>query len=268
MDKTDQRTIRDFAEQWSRYPDNEGFYGSSELFADIIRPLIEVEEFKDRTVLEIGSGTGRIVTMLLAAGTRRVYAVEPAPEAFAALQRNTSAHRSRVECLNMLGQDLPAGLGVDFVLSIGVIHHIAHPDATMRACYRVLRPGGRCLLWVYGREGNETYLRFALPLRRVTVALPHMMLAGLCHALNGVLGGYIALCRWFPLPLRDYARNVIGRMSRDKRYLVIYDQLNPAHAEYYSQSDARRLLSDAGFVDVRTHHRRGYSWTVIGTRPL
>ena len=27
------------------------------------------------------------------------------------------------------------------------------------------------------------------------------------------------------------------------------------------------LLADAGFVDVRIHHRHGYSWTVTGVRP-
>ena len=27
-----------------------------------------------------------------------------------------------------------------------------------------------------------------------------------------------------------------------------------------------RLLEDAGFRDIELHHRRGYSWTAIGTR--
>ena len=56
-------------------------------------------------------------------------------------------------------------------------------------------------------------------------------------------------------------------MSRKKRFLVIYDQLKPAYAKYYTGAEAEALLRKAGFVDVRAHHRRGYSWTVIGTRP-
>ena len=31
------KTIGDFDEQWSRYTENSGFYGSKELFEDIIR---------------------------------------------------------------------------------------------------------------------------------------------------------------------------------------------------------------------------------------
>jgi hypothetical protein len=62
--------------------------------------------------------------------------------------------------------------------------------------------------------------------------------------------------------------NVIRRLSWKKRYLNIYDQLNPAYAKYYRRDEAIALLADAGFVDVRVHHRHGYSWTVRGTRPL
>ena len=62
-------------------------------------------------------------------------------------------------------------------------------------------------------------------------------------------------------------RSVLARFPRDKRRLVIYDQLNPAYAKYYREHEARALLSDAGFRNVRLHHRHGYSWTVIGEKP-
>jgi hypothetical protein len=59
-----------------------------------------------------------------------------------------------------------------------------------------------------------------------------------------------------------------ARSSRQgKRYLVIYDQLKPAHAKYYTHAEALSLMRRAGFSDIQAHHRRGYSWTVIGTRP-
>ena len=56
-------------------------------------------------------------------------------------------------------------------------------------------------------------------------------------------------------------------MTRDKRRLVIYDQLRPTYAKYYTGPEARELMSRAGFGDIRLHHRHGYSWTVVGTRP-
>jgi ubiquinone/menaquinone biosynthesis C-methylase UbiE len=35
---------------------------------------------------------------------------------------------------------------------------------------------------------------------------------------------------------------VIGRFSRHKRHLVIYDQLNPAYVKYYRQEETRQLF--------------------------
>ena len=63
-----ERTIHDFGEQWVHYGDNDGFYGSTELFADIIGPLLSREDFAGRRVAEIGSGAGRIVAMMLECG--------------------------------------------------------------------------------------------------------------------------------------------------------------------------------------------------------
>lgn len=268
MDALGAKTIHDFDEQWSTYTENSGFYASKELFEDIIHPWITAADLKDRIVVDIGSGTGRIVNMLLACDVSRVIAVEPAPRASAVLKRNTQANAARIDYRNIPGEALPHDLAADFVVSIGVIHHIPEPDGTIRACFGALRPGGKCLLWLYGKEGNELYLAFLLPLRRMMGRLPQRAVALVSHGLNALLDLYILLCRRIPLPLQDYVLNVIGRMSRNKRFLVIYDQLKPAYAKYYTGPEAQALLRRAGFVDVRAHHRRGYSWTVIGTKPL
>ena len=73
--------------------------------------------------------------------------------------------------------------------------------------------------------------------------------------------------RVFPLPLRDNMLDSFRRFTRERRRLVIYDQLNPAYAKYYSRDEAYDLLAAAGFVDIRLNHHKGYSWTVIGTKP-
>lgn len=257
------KTIADFGEQWTTYVGNEGVYGSTDYFFDIVSPLLTAEELRGAVVADIGSGTGRIVMMLLDAGARIVHAVEPSA-AFDILMRNTREAADRIVYHRIRGDELPAGLGLDLVVSIGVIHHIPEPAAVMRAIYHGLRPGGRCVLWLYGREGNELYLGLATPLRWVTTQLPHAGLVVLCHALNGVVGVYARAARRLPLPLAGYMRNVFGKMDRRTRYLAIYDQLNPAYAKYYRRDEAMALLSDAGFIDVQTHHRHGYSWTVSG----
>jgi len=162
---------------------------------------------------------------------------------------------------------LPRNGNLDYVFSIGVLHHIPDPGPVINTAFESLRPGGKMLVWLYGLEGNELYLRFVKPLRTVTTRLPAPVLAGVSHALNTLLSIYIVSCRFLPLPMRGYISNVFARFSRRNRFLVIYDQLNPEVAKYYSRTEAREMLEKGGFCDVRLYHRHGYSWTVIGTKP-
>ena len=262
----DDKTIKDFGEQWRQYSDNEGYYGSVELFSDILFPFLAVVEIKGCRVAEIGSGTGRIVNMLLQAGAGHVIAVEPS-EAFEVLRHNLMKPE-KVTCLNIRGDELPAYGDLDYVFSIGVLHHIPKPDPVVEAAYGALRPGGRFLVWLYGKEGNGLYLAFTKPLRVITKRLPHFLLACLVETIYWPLMVYVHLCRNLPLPLKKYMTSVLYKMSPRKRRLIIYDQLNPSYAKYYKRREAETLLIDGKFKNVRTHHRHGYSWTVIGEKPF
>jgi len=260
------QTIAAFGRQWVKYQDNSGFYGSGELFEDIFAPLLRPEEIHGCRVAEIGSGSGRIVRMLLAAGAGHVLAIEPS-EAFTVLTQNVCDCQDRVTCLRCTGENIPDTNELDYVFSIGVLHHIPEPNPVVRAARQALRPGGRLAIWLYGREGNGLYLTLLHALRLVTTHLPHSSLAALVWLLYGPLACYILACRILPLPLHGYMTEVIGKMSPEKRRLVIYDQLNPAYAKYYTRAEALELIRRAGFVDVQIHHRHGYSWTVLGTKP-
>jgi len=77
----------------------------------------------------------------------------------------------------------------------------------------------------------------------------------------------VAIAMVFRIPLAAYMRKVMFPLTPAKRRVVLYDQLNPAYAKYYTRQEARDLIARAGFVDVRMHHRHGMSWTVVGTKP-
>jgi SAM-dependent methyltransferase len=263
--KIQEKNIQDFGEQWSKYRNNEGYYGSKELFADIVLPLLNPDEIRNCKVADIGSGTGRIVNMLLEYGARQVIALEPS-NGFEVLKQNISSPE-KVICLKVTGEQLPATGDLDYVFSIGVLHQIPDPKPVVNAVFAALRPGGRFICWIYGEEGNELYLSVIRPLRLLTKLLPHNVLAALVWCLDWPLRFYMMLCRNFPLPLRKYLISHLSKFSPEKRRLVIYDQLNPSYAKYYTRKEAKGLLVDAKFEDVQLYHRHGYSWTVIGTKP-
>jgi len=259
------QTIKDFGEQWLKYRDNEGFYGSLELFSDMISPFLKLDEIKNCRVAEIGSGTGRIVNMLLAAGAKHVIAVEPS-DAYEVLCRNIQ-QPEKVTCLKITGDQLPPYGDLDYIFAIGVLHHIPDPGPVVEAAFKALRSGGHFFVWLYGREGNRLYLALIEPLRILTKHLPHFLLAALVEIIYWPLLFYIKFCHRLPLPLRGYMLSILEKMSPEKRRLIIYDQLNPAYARYYTRFEAEKLFSDGKFINIRIHHRHGYSWTVIGTKP-
>jgi SAM-dependent methyltransferase len=259
------RTIADFGEQWTRYPDSEGFFGSPELFDDIFRPLVSVQDVRGRRVAEIGAGTGRFVSVLARAGATHVIAVEPS-DAILVLKASTAGFGDRVSYLHATGDQLPGTGDLDYVFAIGVMHHIPDPDPVSAAAFRALRPGGVFAVWLYGREGNGLYLAAARSMWWLTRRLPHRALDLFVRLLYPVFWLYMTACRWLPLPLAPYMRRVMVPLTPAKRRVVIYDQLNPAYAKYYTRDEAEALLARQGFTNVRLHHRHGYSWTVTGVK--
>jgi SAM-dependent methyltransferase len=268
MSSLDQKTIQDFDKQWSRYDDNEGWYASLALFSDIISPLMNTDDLKGKVVVDIGSGTGRIVGMLLESGASHVYAVEPAPGAFNKLQKNVAsmARGKDVTTLNERGDAWTIDEPVDCAISIGVIEFISDPSETIKRCYDSLKPGGEIFLWLCSHEGNELYLKFIQPLRKITTFLPHFLLVGIVQLLYWILCAYRLVGNLIPLPLMQYLNTVWWPMSARKRRLVIYDQLNPTYLKYYRKQEALGLLEAAGFQNIEIHHRHGYSWSVKGKK--
>ncbi|MFI5348158.1 MAG: class I SAM-dependent methyltransferase [Elusimicrobiota bacterium] len=268
MDDRDlrERTIRDFGEQWSHYPDNDAYYASLDLLRDFCEPLLPLRDLKGSRVADIGSGTGRIVRMLIEAGASHVTAVEPS-DSVEILRKNTADISSRVAIIHGPGEAVAAEKNLDFVISIGVLHHIPDPVPVLKAAYRALKPGGRLMIWVYGREGNRLYLAIFGSLRAITVRLPHSWLQAFCWSLNFAASAYGAACRVVPLPMHGYMRGVFLKLTPKRREQMIYDQLNPAYAKYYSREDVIELLTSAGFEEILLHHRHGYSWAAVARKP-
>jgi SAM-dependent methyltransferase len=261
-----ERTIADFGEQWTAYTDNSGFYGSPALLQDVFGPLLNVDDLKGAVVVDVGAGTGRFTNVFVATGATKVVAVEPS-RAFDALTRNTAAHRDRVECVHTAVEQFRASAPVDFAFSYGVLHHIPDPRCAVASMRDALKPGGRIGIWLYGREGNESYVALLTLLTLVTRRLPHAWLEACVWVVYMPAVIYMWLCRILPLPMRHYFVDIFSNLTPDKRRLTLYDQLNPAYAKYYWQQEVRALLQDAGFVDIEVFHRHNYSWTAVAVKP-
>lgn len=265
MSSLEARVIDEFGDQWVKFPENEGYYGSVDVLIDIIGPLGNVQDFRDKAVAEIGSGSGRIVRMLAEAGAASIVAIEPS-EAMGPLKSYTKEYADRIVYSQKRGDEWSSP-NLDHVLSIGVLHHIHDPIPTIENAFRNLKPGGKFYIWVYGYEGNELYLRLVTPIRNLTPKLPHALLLAIVLGLMVPMELLTFLARFFPMPMRRYLLDHYGRLGFSSKRITIYDQLNPSWSKFYRRAEAEALLSDHGFVDVKSFHRHGYSWSVVGTKP-
>ena len=266
MTTIEEKTISDFGEQWQEFQDNSGYYSSLKLFRDIVGPLLNTDDLSDKTVADVGSGTGRLVNMLAEAGAGHIVAIEPS-SSFEILKRNTAKHHNRISYFNICGHELNFENHFDYIFSIGVLHHILNPFPCLRACYRSLKKGGRIIIWLYGSEGNTAYLLGYRSLCRITKLMRHSTLMCFCRLIYPLIMLYGKLTKQIRLPLRAYFINHYLLLDHHAQLLTLYDQLNPAYTKYYKKTEAVQLLKTIGFQDVGIYRRHGYSWTVIGTRP-
>ncbi len=259
------KTIEDFGVQWTKYDQTDGFFGSKDLLADFIIPF-NPDDFKEKKVADIGAGTGRFSLNLLEFGAKHVYAVEPS-KAANVLKQKIADFTKQVTIINETGDKLPNNLQLDYAISIGVIHHIPEPVPVLDAVYEGLKAKGKFIIWLYGKEGNELYLFFVNPIRWLCNILPSSMISVIANILNFILFFYIKLCFLIPkLPLADYLINVMNKLPWKKRTIVIYDQLAPAYAKYYSKNDCLKLIQKSKFKKFELFHRKGYSWVIIAEK--
>ena len=153
-DQLRDRTIADFGEQWTRYTDDGGYYGSTDIFRDVFGPLVAADELQGAAVAEIGAGTGRYVKVLLSLGVTRIVAVEPS----AACSVLAGIRDPRLTILRVPGDRLPQDENLDYVFSTGVLHHIPDSETGGCGCERRTQAWRAALYLVLRCEGYALYL--------------------------------------------------------------------------------------------------------------
>ena len=258
------QTIRDFGRQHEIYSESAGYYVSTDILRDVLGPLMKIKDFKGLDVLDLGSGTGRWLRIFHELGANSITAVEPS--AAIEVSKSNTVGVKNIIFQNVTGENMTGG-PYDIVYSYGVIHHIPEPGPVIKRAYDVLKPGGRIVIWLYGRENNGLYLAFVRLLRIITIRLPDRALDALCRILVPLVRAYSQLCKLLPLPLRDYMSQFVDKIDSYTLTHVIYDQLDPHFAKYYRRQEAVDLMENAGFRNLHLFHRQNYSWTVMATKP-
>lgn len=232
-----------------------------EQFLRWVHPLTK-DDFRDKVVLDAGCGMGRNSYWPLQYGARKVVAFDY-DEGTVAMARKTLQQFSNAEITYADINTFQPEDRFDIVFSIGVIHHLYRPDIALKNLASLLKPGGTLLIWVYGKEGNEWFLRFLNPLRvYVTSRLPLWMVHVIAYLFSAPLFLFVRL-----VPQRRPYFALLRTFRFDHLHSIIFDQLIPKVANYWKREEALQLLADTGMLkDIRIFPANGMSWTVLGTK--
>ncbi|HEV2975270.1 MAG TPA: methyltransferase domain-containing protein [Solirubrobacteraceae bacterium] len=169
-------------------------------------------------VLDVGCGQGIDLVEYAIAGARAT-GVDLTPRHVELARRHLAALGLSASVVHGDAEQLPfRNASFDFVASNGVLHHTPDMPAALREIRRVLRRGGGVRVAVYNRRSFHYWLS--------QVVLVGILQRGLLE--QGSMEGVLS---------RGVERTSIGA-----RPLV----------RVYSPPQLRRMLIDAGFVDVRT----------------
>ncbi len=255
-------SYNDFGNQFVIDNKIDDFWGSQEMFVDNVFPF-DPNNIKNTVVMEVGSGSGRILQNLIKFYPKKIYSIEPSKAIEVAKKNNKS---KIIEFFNIKGEAIDFQNKFDYVFSLGVIHHIPNSSLVVKNIYRSLKKRGKFVCWVYGYEGNELYIFLFNNLRRLTRIIPDKILRIISNFLNIFLYFYIFLCKFIKLPMRSYLLKVFNKCSYEKRNYIIFDQLNPSFSKYYKRNEIIELLKNSNFKKIETFHRHKYSWTVIAEK--
>jgi SAM-dependent methyltransferase len=262
------KTIRDFGNQWQIHGElRQSFWTSDEMFRSHFPKNFNLKNLEGKEILEIGSGSGRILHMISKYKPKNLTGIEPST-GFLNLVKNTKSIPN-LKLVNKTGAEFKEH-SLDYIFSLGVIHHIPDPDPVITNAFNSLKPGGILIVWVYGKENNRLYITAQNIIRKITKLLPDIIVDRISYFLSFIVDFYakIANLLSFNLPLTAYLTNVYGPCDRNEKKYIIFDQLNPDYAKYYRKQEVQELFIRAGFQNPQLFHRHGYSWTAIGIKPF
>ena len=125
------------------------------------------------------------------------------------------------------------------------------------------KPGGKVLIWVYGRENMELYVAVLNPVRKVLFGrLPVRLVRVLAFLPTAAL--------WLLLRTRilrlEYFR-LLSTFPFRHLHHIVFDQMLPKIANHWRRDEVEQLLAAQGLVDIRLESVNEMSWSVIGTKP-
>lgn len=265
------RTVDRFGAEWNQWDSLGPHYEWQ--FLEWIAPNTR-ETFRGKVVLEGGCGKGRHSVLSAQFGAKDVIAVDLGSAVEAAYRNTRGLQNVHVVQADLFHLPIADG-SVDMAFSLGVIHHTPDPRGCFLELVRKVRPGGRVIAWVYGRENNGWIVHVVSPIRAaLTSRLPHEWIYQLSRIPAAALyavgrGVYQPLNR---PPFAAVGRklfynayiNYLAKFPYDEIHSIVHDHLTPPIAFYISREEFQSWFDEADLEEVQIGWHNQNSWRGTG----
>jgi SAM-dependent methyltransferase len=222
---------------------------------------LKPEDWRGLTFLDVGCGMGRNSYWPMSYGAAGGLAIDVDDRSLAAARR-TLAPFANMRIEKRSAYEIGCKDGFDLVFSIGVIHHLEHPELALANMVAAAKPGGRVMIWVYGLENNRWVVAMLDPLRKALFA--RLPVAFVHH-----LAFYPTALLWILLRF-GFGATAYFRLLRQFgfRHLrsIVFDQMLPQIAHYWPRETVERMMRKQNLRDVRLIWVNEMSWSAIGTK--
>jgi ubiquinone/menaquinone biosynthesis C-methylase UbiE len=269
----DSRVVKSFGEEWSKFRQfkDSDLKRTATMYFDI---LTEKHLNKDTYAMDMGCGTGRW-TKMIADRVKFVEAVDPSKAIFAADHLLKETHNVRLSQAS--ADTLPfADETFDFVMSIGVLHHIPDTAKAMKDCVRKVKKGGFFYTYLYYNLDNRGVLFRLLfgcsnMVRNIVSRLPSGVKKITCDILAVlVYMPFILAGRLFKMiGWRVLARKIPLSIYQDQSFYIIrndaLDRFGTRLEQRFTKKQVEEMMRKAGLDDIVISSGMPY-WHAVGTR--
>jgi SAM-dependent methyltransferase len=237
-------------------------------------------EVAGKVVLDAGCGMGRYLRIAAESPARLIVGVDLSLAVVAARQLTGGLPNVSIVQGDLLRLPFAPG-SFDVIYSLGVLDHTPDPRRAFLALARLLRPGGRIVIWVYPRERRIVEAIMGLQ-RAISTRLPLGLLEPLCRIaapIGGLKRRLMSSRRWIVqrLGVALHLATIGVSMHPDPEVRVCdtLDWYAPRYLSRHTFDEVAGWFAEAGLVDVVDlsrdqvfyHVGQGHGINLAGRRP-
>jgi ubiquinone/menaquinone biosynthesis C-methylase UbiE len=252
------KVVQSFGDEWLKFQDF-----TDKLIADTAKEYFDVlnESIvnKNTYALDIGCGTGRW-TKYLSQKAGFVEAMDPSNAIFAA--DNLLGTLENVRLTKASTETIPFDdEAFDFVMSVGVLHHIPDTRKAMEDCVKKVKRGGYFYCYLYHNLESLNWFSKILfwlseLIRKVVSKLPYKIKSFVCDILAVVI--YMPIILLGRLLILTGLKNIAAKMPlnfyHNKTFFMVrndsLDKFGTSLENRFSKEEVSQLMENCGLTDI------------------